>query len=141
MIGTFESVDLTVCTDLSAEQFRCVCPDPWWIIGFHFVVALNNILVLGYPYLILVPLGWYVGTSLWIVGMVLAYYCNTLLAAIHEYGGVRHIRHRDLAHHIYGDQSQTLFSIAPWTHHACDRCSTFQLLAHLAAMPHHILWS
>lgn len=109
-IGWLYASIFFVALEPSAEFPKsCIrlCTDPWWVVGFHFVVGLNNILALGYPYLILVPLGWYAGTGLWIVGMVFAYYCNTLLASLHEYGGVRHIRHRDLAHHIYGELPTT----------------------------------
>ncbi|KAI3847559.1 hypothetical protein MKX03_015803 [Papaver bracteatum] len=75
-------------------------------IMWHFIkipiailtTGINSAYVLGYSGTVMVPLGW-VGGSL---------YANVLLAKIHELGGKRHIRYRDLAGHIYGKNAYAL---------------------------------
>ncbi|XP_048231869.1 proline transporter 1 isoform X2 [Ricinus communis] len=56
----------------------------------------------------MVPLGWIAG----VVGLVLAaaisLYANSLVAKLHEYGGKRHIRYRDLAGYIYGKKAYSI---------------------------------
>ncbi|CAA6655081.1 unnamed protein product [Spirodela intermedia] len=50
----------------------------------------------------MVPLGWAGGTVGLILTGAISLYANTLIARLHEVGGKRHIRYRDLAGHIYG---------------------------------------
>ncbi|XP_019459153.1 PREDICTED: proline transporter 1-like [Lupinus angustifolius] len=56
----------------------------------------------------MVPLGWVGG----IVGLILAtaisLYANALIAMLHEFGGQRHIRYKDLAGYIYGRKVYSL---------------------------------
>lgn len=50
----------------------------------------------------MVPLGWVGGVVGLILATVVSLYANALVAMLHEYGGTRHIRYRDLAGYIYG---------------------------------------
>jgi amino acid permease len=50
----------------------------------------------------MVPLGWIAGTCGLLLAAAISMYANALLARLHEVGGKRHIRYRDLAGHIYG---------------------------------------
>lgn len=79
------------------------CADSWWEVGFHFIAALDNAFILGYPALIMAYLGWATGTICLIGGGIVSFYNNCLLGSLHETGGKRHIRYRDLAGHIYGN--------------------------------------
>jgi hypothetical protein len=72
-------------------------------VGFHFIAALDNAFILGYPALIMAYLGWATGTICLIGGGIVSFYNNCLLGSLHETGGKRHIRYRDLAGHIYGN--------------------------------------
>jgi len=50
----------------------------------------------------MVPLGWAGGVVGLILATAISLYANALIARLHEYGGTRHIRYRDLAGFIYG---------------------------------------
>lgn len=50
----------------------------------------------------MVPLGWIYGVVGLIAATAISLYANTLIAKLHEFGGKRHIRYRDLAGYIYG---------------------------------------
>lgn len=50
----------------------------------------------------MVPLGWVGGVIALIIATAVSLYANMLVARIHEVGGKRHIRYRDLAGFIYG---------------------------------------
>ncbi|XP_050946456.1 proline transporter 1-like isoform X2 [Cucumis melo] len=50
----------------------------------------------------MVPLGWIPGVIGLIAAAAISLYASTLIAHLHEYGGKRHIRYRDLAGFIYG---------------------------------------
>lgn len=50
----------------------------------------------------MVPLGWTIGVVGLIVATAISLYANALIAKLHEFGGKRHIRYRDLAGFIYG---------------------------------------
>ncbi|CAN4095809.1 unnamed protein product [Withania somnifera] len=56
----------------------------------------------------MVPLGWVGGVVGLILSSAISLYASTLIAKLHEYGGRRHIRYRDLAGFIYG---QTAYSL------------------------------
>jgi len=58
--------------------------------------------VLGYSGTVMVPLGWIGGVVGLILATAISLYANTLVAKLHEFGGKRHIRYRDLAGFIYG---------------------------------------
>ena len=50
----------------------------------------------------MVPLGWIAGVTGLVLAAAVSLYANTLVSHLHEIGGKRHIRYRDLAGHIYG---------------------------------------
>ncbi|OIW14203.1 hypothetical protein TanjilG_21343 [Lupinus angustifolius] len=85
-----------------------ISTDSWFQVAFILTTGVNSAYVLGYSGSIMVPLGWVGG----VVGLVLAtaisLYANSLIAKLHEHGGVRHIRYRDLARHIYGRKAYAL---------------------------------
>ncbi|CAA7389832.1 unnamed protein product [Spirodela intermedia] len=56
----------------------------------------------------MVPLGWAGGTVGLILAAAISLYANTLIARLHEVGGKRHIRYRDLAGHIYGKRMHSI---------------------------------
>lgn len=50
----------------------------------------------------MVPLGWIAGVVGLVAATAISLYANTLIAKLHEFGGKRHIRYRDLAGFVYG---------------------------------------
>lgn len=56
----------------------------------------------------MVPLGWIGGVVGLIAATALSLYANALVAKLHEHGGKRHIRYRDLAGFIYGKSKQRM---------------------------------
>ncbi|KAF9596758.1 hypothetical protein IFM89_013305 [Coptis chinensis] len=90
------------------ETAHQISQDTWLQAGFVLTSGINSAYALGYSGTIMVPLGWFGG----IVGLLLAagisLYANGLLAKLHEIGGKRHIRYRDLAGHIYGKKAYSL---------------------------------
>ena len=70
---------------------------------FVLTTGINSAYVLGYSSTIMVPLGWICGVVGWIVAIAISLYANSLIAKLHEFGGKRHIRYRDLAGYIYGE--------------------------------------
>lgn len=82
--------------------------DSWFQVGFVLTTGVNSAYVLGYSGTIMVPLGWTVGVVGLIIAAAISLYANSLVAKLHEYGGKRHIRYRDLAGYIYGEQKQYL---------------------------------
>lgn len=65
-------------------------------------MELTVLLVLGYSGTVMVPLGWIGGVIGLILAALVSLYVNALVANIHELGGARHIRYRDLAGYVYG---------------------------------------
>ncbi|XVF24015.1 hypothetical protein REPUB_Repub13aG0090400 [Reevesia pubescens] len=100
-----ENDKLTVEVPETAHQ---VSSDSWLQAGFVLTTGINSVFVLGYSGTIMVPLGWIGG----VVGLLLAtgvsLYANILLAKLHEFGGKRHIRYRDLAGQIYGRKAYSI---------------------------------
>ncbi|KAF7830995.1 proline transporter 1-like [Senna tora] len=56
----------------------------------------------------MVPLGWIYGVVGLIAATAISLYANALIAKLHEFGGKRHIRYRDLAGYIYGRKAYSL---------------------------------
>uniref|UniRef100_A0A6V7QVK0 Amino acid transporter transmembrane domain-containing protein n=1 Tax=Ananas comosus var. bracteatus TaxID=296719 RepID=A0A6V7QVK0_ANACO len=56
----------------------------------------------------MVHLGWIAGTTGLLLAAAISLYANALLARLHEVGGKRHIRYRDLAGYIYGRRMYAL---------------------------------
>lgn len=76
--------------------------DPWYQAGFVLIAGVNSAYALGYSGIIMVPLGWIAGTVGLIAAALISLYASLLLARLHQIGGKRHIRYRDLAGHVYG---------------------------------------
>ncbi|KAL5210957.1 hypothetical protein ABZP36_006580 [Zizania latifolia] len=94
-----EKADRVEVSDDTAHQ---ISVDPWYQVGFVLTTGVNSAYVLGYSASVMVPLGWIGGTCGLILAAAISMYANALLARLHEVGGKRHIRYRDLARHIYG---------------------------------------
>ncbi|CAL0315745.1 unnamed protein product [Lupinus luteus] len=56
----------------------------------------------------MVPLGWIGGVVGLILATAISLYANALIAMLHEFGGQRHIRYKDLAGYIYGRKVYSL---------------------------------
>ncbi|XAR65883.1 hypothetical protein NMG60_11011876 [Bertholletia excelsa] len=56
----------------------------------------------------MVPLGWIGGVIGLILATAISIYANSLIAKLHEFGGRRHIRYRDLAGFVYGQKAYSL---------------------------------
>ncbi|KAM3366705.1 hypothetical protein ACQJBY_015831 [Aegilops geniculata] len=100
-----EKVDRLDVSDDTAHQ---ISVDPWYQVGFVLTTGVNSAYVLGYSGSIMVPLGWIGGTCGLILAAAISMYANALLGRLHEIGGKRHIRYRDLAGHIYGRKMYAL---------------------------------
>lgn len=83
-----------------------VLPDSWLQVAFVLTNGVNSAFVLGYSGTVMVPLGWIGGVVGLILAALVSLYANALIANIHELGGTRHIRYRDLAGYVYGTHRQ-----------------------------------
>ncbi|CAN7115830.1 unnamed protein product [Brassica rapa subsp. narinosa] len=79
-----------------------ISSDSWFQVAFVLTTGINNAYVLGYSGTVMVPLGWVGGVIGLILASAISLYANILVAKLHEFGGKRHIRYRDLAGFIYG---------------------------------------
>ncbi|XP_022764497.1 proline transporter 2-like [Durio zibethinus] len=84
------------------ETAHQVSTDSWFQVGFVLTTGINSVFVLGYSGTIMVPLGWIGGVVGLLLATAISLYANMLVAKLHEFGGRRHIRYRDLAAQIYG---------------------------------------
>ncbi|KAJ0978844.1 hypothetical protein J5N97_014318 [Dioscorea zingiberensis] len=100
-----DRLELEAEDDHTAHQ---ISNDPWYQVGFILTTAVNSAYVLGYSGSIMVPLGWIAGTTGLVLAAAISLYANVLLGRLHELGGKRHIRYRDLAGHIYGRKMYAL---------------------------------
>ncbi|EYU30480.1 hypothetical protein ABFS82_06G133900 [Erythranthe guttata] len=82
--------------------------DSWFQAGFVLTSGINSAYVLGYSAAVMVPLGWIGGVVGLILASIVSFYANSLIAKLHEFGGKRHIRYRDLAGFIYGKKAYSL---------------------------------
>ncbi|XP_027335220.1 proline transporter 2-like isoform X1 [Abrus precatorius] len=85
-----------------------ISSDSWFQVAFVLTTGINSAYVLGYPGTVMVPLGWIGGVIGLILATVASLYANSLIAKLHEYGGTRRIRYRDLAGAIYGKKAYSL---------------------------------
>ncbi|KAK7320632.1 hypothetical protein VNO77_30282 [Canavalia gladiata] len=85
-----------------------ISTDSWFQAGFVLTTGINSAYVLGYSGTIMVPLGWIGGVVGLILATAISLYANALIAMLHEFGGTRHIRYRDLAGYIYGRKAYSL---------------------------------
>lgn len=90
-------------TDDSRSTAHSISQDPWYQVGFILITSMNSAYVLGYSGIFMVPLGWVAGIAGFIAAALISFYANYLLARLHQIDGLRHIRYRDLAGYIYGD--------------------------------------
>ncbi|XP_057738759.1 proline transporter 1-like [Arachis stenosperma] len=90
------------------ETAHQISSDSWFQVAFVLTTGINSAYVLGYSGTIMVPLGWVGGVVGLILATMISLYANALVAMLHEYGGRRHIRYRDLAGFIYGRWAYTL---------------------------------
>lgn len=88
------------------SMFFVECTDSWFQVAFVLTTGINSAYVLGYSGTIMVPLGWIGGVVGLILATAISLYANTLIAKLHEFGGKRHIRYRDLAGFIYGKRTK-----------------------------------
>ncbi|WVZ07001.1 hypothetical protein V8G54_020347 [Vigna mungo] len=85
-----------------------ISSDSWFQVGFILTTGINSAYVLGYSGTVMVPLGWTGGVVGLVLATIISLYANALIAHLHEYGGQRHIRYRDLAGFIYGKKTYSL---------------------------------
>lgn len=90
------------------ETAHQISSDSWFQVGFVLTTGINSAYVLGYSGTIMVPLGWVGGVVGLIAATAISLYANSLVAKLHEFGGRRHIRYRDLAGFIYGRKAYSL---------------------------------
>ncbi|KAJ6317740.1 hypothetical protein OIU76_013309 [Salix suchowensis] len=90
------------------ETAHQISSDSWFQVGFVLTTGINSAYVLGYSGTIMVPLGWIPGVIGLIVATAISLYANSLVAKLHEFGGRRHIRYRDLAGFIYGRKAYSI---------------------------------
>ncbi|ESR48806.1 hypothetical protein CICLE_v10031324mg [Citrus x clementina] len=90
------------------ETAHQISSDSWFQVGFVLTTGINSAYVLGYPGTVMVPLGWIAGVVGLIIATIVSLNANALIAKLHEFGGKRHIRYRDLAGHIYGRRAYAL---------------------------------
>lgn len=93
----------TVHIAVIVETLISCITDTWYEVGFDIVAAVNTAFIFGYPAFIMAYLGWVAGCLAMVGGGIISFYNNCLLASLHETGGKRHVRYRDLAGHIYGN--------------------------------------
>ncbi|CAI9091624.1 OLC1v1026697C1 [Oldenlandia corymbosa var. corymbosa] len=82
--------------------------DSWFQVGFVLTTGINSAYVLGYSGTVMLPLGWVGGVVGLILATAISLYANALVAKLHEYGGKRRIRYRDLAGAIYDRRAYAL---------------------------------
>lgn len=90
------------------ESAHQIAQDSWFQAGFVLTTGINSAYVLGYSATIMVPLGWVGGVIGLLLATAISLYANILVAKLHELGGKRHIRYRDLAGYIYGKNAYNL---------------------------------
>ncbi|KAL6328137.1 hypothetical protein AAG906_034280 [Vitis piasezkii] len=90
------------------ETAHQISKDSWLQVGFVLTTGINSAFVLGYSGTTMVPLGWAGGVIGFLLAAGISLYANSLVAKLHEFGGKRHIRYRDLAGYIYGKKAYTL---------------------------------
>ncbi|KAL0652678.1 hypothetical protein Bca4012_095369 [Brassica carinata] len=87
------------------ETAHQISSDSWFQVSFVLTTSINSAYVLGYSGTVMVPLGWIGGVVGLLLATAISLYANSLIANLHEFGGKRHIRYRDLAGFIYGNKA------------------------------------
>ncbi|KAJ8759597.1 hypothetical protein K2173_008777 [Erythroxylum novogranatense] len=93
------------------ETAHQISTDSWVQVCVVLTSSISSTYILGYSGTIMVPLSWIGGTVGLIVATAFSLYANTLIAKIHELGGKRYIRYRDLGGFLYGRKGYMLI----WT--------------------------
>lgn len=88
--------------EASEDTAHIISNDPWYQGAFVLTTGVISAYVLGYSGSIMVHLGWAGGTIGLILAAAISLHANILVARMHEVGGKRRIRYRDLAGYIYG---------------------------------------
>eukprot|EP00261_Vitis_vinifera_P038845 XP_019080088.1 PREDICTED: proline transporter 2 isoform X2 [Vitis vinifera] len=91
------------------ETAHQISKDSWLQVGFVLTTGINSAFVLGYSGTTMVPLGWAGGVIGFLLAAGISLYANSLVAKLHEFGGKRHIRYRDLAGYIYGQALKAVY--------------------------------
>lgn len=104
-MGVREDVEQPAEIPETAHQ---ISTDSWFQVGFVLTTGINSAYVLGYSGTIMVPLGWVFGIVGLLGATAISLYANALVAKLHEHGGKRHIRYRDLAGFIYGRKAYSI---------------------------------
>jgi predicted HD phosphohydrolase len=78
----------------------------------------------------MVPLGWIGGVVGLILATAISLYANTLVAKLHEFGGKRHIRYRDLAGFSYGKKMYRNFDPKGQIHYKKNRIHFIKIPFH-----------
>ncbi|KAJ8764039.1 hypothetical protein K2173_004929 [Erythroxylum novogranatense] len=79
-----------------------ISKDSWFQVCIVLSTGVNCAYLMDYSETMMAHLGWIAGVVGIIAATALSFYANTLLAKLHEFGGEKHIRYRDLAGLIYG---------------------------------------
>ncbi len=103
------------------------CVDPWWVVGFSLIAANDSSYILSYPFLIMSQLGWIAGPIILVLLTVLSCHNNCIFGSLHETGGKRQIRTRDLISYVYGTTTsiskparvQDNLQVKDWSIHVC----------------------
>ncbi|CAK9323815.1 unnamed protein product [Citrullus colocynthis] len=108
LMAPFNDVDEEKMEVAVPETAHQISSDSWFQVGFVLTTGINSAYVLGYSGTIMVPLGWIAGVVGLVAATAISLYANTLIAKLHEFGGKRHIRYRDLAGFVYGRKAYSL---------------------------------
>ncbi|KAJ0101527.1 hypothetical protein Patl1_06516 [Pistacia atlantica] len=103
-----DSYNGKVHDDEVPETAHQISTDSWFQVGFVLTTGINSAYVLGYSAAVMVPLGWIFGVIALIAATAISLDANILIAKLHEFGGKRRIRYRDLAGYLYGRRAYSL---------------------------------
>ncbi|CAN4085151.1 unnamed protein product [Withania somnifera] len=98
------------------ETAHQVSNDSWFQVGVVLSMGVNSAYALGYSGTIMVPLGWVGGVVGLVLATVVSLYASALMAKLHEVGGKRHIRFRDLAGFLYVVPMHAVTYIGYWAY-------------------------
>ncbi|CAA7060392.1 unnamed protein product [Microthlaspi erraticum] len=104
-VSAVENLDVEI-----PETAHQISSDSWFQVSFVLTTGINSAYVLGYSGTVMVPLGWIGGVVGLLLATAISLYANSLIAKLHEFGGKRHIRYRDLAGFVYGSKKMYHFT-------------------------------
>ncbi|KAF6250431.1 lysine histidine transporter-like 5-like protein [Scenedesmus sp. NREL 46B-D3] len=94
----------TACQALKAGQVAAAAGD-WYHAGYHLATTIATPAAYAPLPWAFAMLTWPGGIVAFVIGVVVTWYNSLLLASLHEYGGVRHTRYKDLAGAILGEKA------------------------------------